>query len=115
MDIKNTNENEQHEGVFSHTDIFDEILVLLTNLPKRQYTQQENDFVNETLNRKNELEQLRDYFGKREQKKEIIAMEKMLITAIQNLVPQEAIEAMRQSAGITEARLVELKKQAQVI
>ena len=37
-------------------------------------------------------------------------MEKMIITAIQNSVPKEALEAMRQSAGITEARFAELRE-----
>ena len=40
--------------------------------------------------------------------------EKILVLAISNFVPQEVIEAMRQSAGITESRLEELKKQAQM-
>ena len=39
--------------------------------------------------------------------------EEMLVSAIRNLFPKEIIEAMRQSAGITEARLAELIEQAQ--
>ena len=39
--------------------------------------------------------------------------EEMLILAIRNLVSKEIIETMRQSAGITEARLNELREQAQ--
>jgi hypothetical protein len=77
-----------------------------------------NEFVNDTLNRRNEFEQLRDYMKRREQKlaqvTEQKAMEKMIVTAFQNDVPTHAIEAMRQSAGITEARLAELKNQAQM-
>ena len=41
--------------------------------------------------------------------------EEMLITAFQNAVPLQAIEAMRQNAGITEDRLAELKEQAKRI
>ena len=47
-----------------------------------------------------------------EQKTAKKTAEEMLITAIKVNVPTEAIEAMRQHAGITEARLAELKKQA---
>ena len=72
-----------------------------------------NEFVNDALNRKNELEQLRDYMKRREQKVKSVGMEEMIITAFQNDVPAHAIEAMRKSAGITETRLAELKKQAQ--
>ncbi|MCL1998077.1 MAG: hypothetical protein FWG65_04835 [Turicibacter sp.] len=77
-----------------------------------------NEFVNDALNRRNELEQLKDYMKRREQRaaqaeKQKLA-EEMLITAFQNAVPFQAIEAMRQSARITEARLAELKNQAQM-
>ena len=83
-----------------------------------------NDFVNETLNRRNELEQLRAYMKKREMKSKLrgerkgerkgvaMGMEKMIIAAIQNNGSDEIIEAMRKSAGITEAYLAELKKAA---
>ena len=77
-----------------------------------------NEFVNETLERKDELEQLRDYIIRREQRaaaaREAAGMEKMILTAIQNNAPSELIEAMRKNAGIAEARLAELRKQAQV-
>ena len=73
-----------------------------------------NEFVNETLDRKDELEQLRAYINKREKKKEAIAMEKMIITAFQTNAPSETIEAMRKQAGITEARLAELEKRAKL-
>ena len=72
-----------------------------------------NEFVNDTLNRKNELEQLRDYMKRREQKVEAVGMEKMIIGAFQSNATYEVIETMRQISGITEARLAELKEQAQ--
>jgi len=68
-----------------------------------------NEFVNETINRKSELEQLRNYFKKREQK----TAEVMLITALQGNTPSDVIEAMRKNAGITVDRLAELRKQAE--
>ena len=43
---------------------------------------------------------------------EAVGMEKMIVTAIQNFAPQEVIEAMRQSAGITKSRFAELKSSA---
>jgi hypothetical protein len=75
-----------------------------------------NEFVNDTLNRKSEMEQLREYMKRREQKlaqaeKQKMA-EDMLITALHNNAAPVLIEAMRQNAGITEARLAELKEQA---
>ena len=39
--------------------------------------------------------------------------EEMLVSALQSDVPLPAIEAMRQKAGITEARLAELRVLAQ--
>ena len=48
-----------------------------------------------------------------EKRGEAIGMEKMIITAIRNLAPREVLEAMRQSADITESRFDELKKLAQ--
>ena len=73
------------------------------------------DVLADTLNRKNELVQLRDHMKRREQKlahdTEKKAMEKMIITTIQNAVPSQAIEALRQNAGITETRLAELREQ----
>ena len=74
-----------------------------------------NDFVNSTLNRKSEEEQLRDYFKRQQQKTaEATAKataEEMITTALKNNVPLEAIEAMRKTAGITESKLTELKQQ----
>jgi len=40
-------------------------------------------------------------------------MEEMIVTAIQNNAQPELIETMRKTAGITDARLAELRKQAQ--
>ena len=84
-----------------------------------------NDFVDEALNRKNELEQLRDYIIRHEQKIQEKAQrkarqeaqektqEEMIIMAIQSNATSEVIEAMSKGAGIPETRLAELKKQAQ--
>jgi hypothetical protein len=79
-----------------------------------------NDVVNDTLDRRGELLQLQNFFNRKskiEARKEAervkaTAMEEMIITAIKNNVQTEAIEAMRKTAGITETRLAELKKQA---
>ena len=77
-----------------------------------------NEFVNDTLNRENELEQLKGYIKRREHKlaqaTEQKTMEKMIIMAIQNAFPTEAIETMRVGAGISESRLAELREQAQM-
>ena len=67
------------------------------------------DFVNETLDRTGELQQLKDYIIRQLQK----TAEVMLITAIKNNVTPEVIEAMRKNTVITETRLAELKQQAQ--
>jgi len=70
--------------------------------------------MDDTLNRAGELLQLQNYFRKREQQAAITSMEKMIITALQSNTPSEVIEAMRKNAEITETRLDELKKQAQI-
>ena len=82
-----------------------------------------NDFVNDTLNRKKELEQLRAYMERQTQKGEAlgmqkgeaVGMEKMIIMALQSNAPTYVIEAMQKGAGITKSRLAELKKQAQML
>ena len=74
-----------------------------------------NGFVNDTLNRKNELEQLRDYMKQREQKVEAVGMEKMIIAAYRSNATHEVIETMREASGITEDRLSILKKQANIV
>ena len=53
------------------------------------------------------------WLDERMKMQKITGNEEMIIVAIQNNVPCEAVEAMRKNAGITELRLVELKKQAQ--
>ena len=82
-----------------------------------------NDVVNDTLDRHGELLKLQNYFRRREQKvaqkaavsaEEKLA-EKMIITAFQNNVNPEAIEAMKKTARITDTRLNELKKLAQAV
>jgi len=85
-----------------------------------------SEFVNATLNRKSELEQLSDYVVKQQRKaaKEAAetaaekaskkTAEEMIITALRNNFAAAAVETMRQSAGITEARLAELKQQVQM-
>jgi len=92
------------------------------------------EFVNETINRKNELEQLQIYLNKQLQKtaketaektaketaektaKETAekTAEKMLIIALKSNASSTVIENMREAAGITEARLSELKNQIQI-
>ena len=81
-----------------------------------------NDVVNDTLNRQGELLQLQNYFRRREQKaaqqaavsaEEKLA-EKMIIAAFQNNFQPEVIETTKKTAGITDARLAELRKQAKV-
>ena len=101
-----------------------------------------NEFVDEALNRRSELEQLREYFKKREQKAAMKAAMKatqeadkrakdeinrakdetkkakdetkdeMIIIALQSNAPDALIETMQKKAGITDARLAELRKQA---
>ena len=81
-------------------------------------------FVGSALSREDELEELRKFIEKREQKlthevakkatkkatKSTAA--KMILTAMQSSVPNEAIEAMRKSAGITDAQLAKLLERA---
>ena len=91
------NETEQNKNIFSQAEDFDEA---------------PNEFANDTLNRKNELEQLKDYMKRREQKGEAVGMEKMIIMALQSNAPTSVIETMQKGAGITEVRLAELREQA---
>ena len=53
------------------------------------------------------------YAEKRGEKRAKKRMEQMIVTAIQNHVPHEAVKAMCVSAGIAETRLDELRKLAQ--
>jgi hypothetical protein len=41
-------------------------------------------------------------------------MEKMIMVALQSNAPTNVIETMQKGAGITDAKLAELKKQAQL-
>ena len=111
--------NEQEE-VIRMQAIANPVALELANEVKKAVTP--NEFVNDTLNRKNELEQLREYMKRREQKLalsaeqkgEAVGMEKMLIMAWQNNAEPSVIEALQKGAGITDARFAELKKQAQM-
>lgn len=134
--------DKEAENKALHEEAIDEVVVQITSGPKRQYIQAEtdearqnlasevkktvaqNDVVNDTLNRTGELLQLQNYFRKREQKvaEQVAAqvavsakaagMEEMIIAAIQNNFQPEAIETMKVTAGITDTRLDELKKEA---
>ena len=85
----------------------------------------QNNVVNDTLNRANELLQLQNYFRRREERAaekaakqaaesaKAIGMEEMIIAAIQSNAQPQVIETMKATAGITDTRLEELKKQAQ--
>ena len=74
----------------------------------------------ETLSRKEEIEQLTEWIIRRERRimaasKEagmVAGMERMLVEALRLSVPFEAIESMCKNAGITNARFAELKLQA---
>ena len=83
-------------------------------------TVQQNEVVSDTLDRTGELLQLQNYFnimGKKIDERaairgETTGMEKMIVAAIKNNVLAEAIEAMKSIAGISDARLEELRQQA---
>ena len=80
-----------------------------------------SSFIDEALKRKDELEKLSIFFQRKIDKSAAEAADKaamktaedMLLSALQNFVPNEAIEAMRKSAGISETRLAALKERAQ--
>jgi len=74
----------------------------------------QNDVVNDTLNRAGELLQLQNYFRRREQQAAQNAEERMIVMAMQSNAPAEVISTMQKGAGITDTRLAELKKQAQI-
>ena len=73
-----------------------------------------NEFVNETLKRKKELEELWEYMKRREQKIEAVGMEKMIITSIRNGFSSDVILTLSKEAGVTESRLEELRKLAEL-
>ena len=124
---------KEYEEVIRMQAIASPAAIELSNEVKR--TVAPNDFVNVTLDRKSEMEELRDYIIKtisyHEQKANKAAekaaadaaeaaaeaarsFEKMLLLALQGNVSDDVIEAMRQSAGITESRLAELRRQLQI-
>ena len=81
-----------------------------------------NDFVDETLDRKSELEQLRNYIIRERQKAAQEAAqeaaeatqktaEDLLVLALQANSPHDTVEAMRRRTGITKERLAELREQ----
>ena len=74
-----------------------------------------DDVVSDALNRKNEMEQLRDYLKRQSKKDEATGMEKMIIVALRSNAPLEVIKTMQVGAGITDARLDELKRQSQMV
>ena len=121
---------KEHEEVIKMEAIANPVALELSNEVKK--TVASSDLVSDTLNRTSELERLRKYMERQTKKAEEATKkaveeaaknaaqsaerkiaEKMLVSAIRNLFPNENIEALRQSAGITEARLTELIKQAQ--
>ncbi|MCL1995893.1 MAG: hypothetical protein FWG63_06795 [Defluviitaleaceae bacterium] len=73
-----------------------------------------NELVNDTLDNRWNLEDFRKVVEWYERKCEQRAKEEMIITALQNSVPLQAIEAMCKNAGVTEARLAELKSRVQM-
>ena len=114
---------KEHEEVIKMQAIANPVALELANEVKKSVTP--DSFVSDTLNRKDELEQLKNYIKKQQLRASQAAAkaatkaatkstaEKMIITVIQNNGTSEVIEAMRKNAGITEARLAELRKQAQ--
>ena len=111
---------KKYEEVIRMQSVKSEIALELSNEVRK--TVKPNKFVKRALSQKDEIEELRMYMQSITQKAAEEAaqsaaqkgMEKMLISAIQKLAPAEIIEAMRQSAGITEIRLAELTKQTKM-
>ena len=102
---------KEHEEVIRMQSIVNPTALNLSDEVRR--TVARNDVVNETLDRRGELLEFQEYVKKQAQSEGQKGKEEMIITAFMNNVSAEAIEAMRKNAGITEARLDELKKQAQ--
>jgi len=102
---------KDHEEVIRMQAIQSQAAISLSKAVKRAVAPDE--FVNEALNQQDELEQLRSYFAKREEKRKTEGKEEMIIMAIQSNFAHDVIETMRKGAGISEARLIELKEQAQ--
>ena len=80
-----------------------------------------NEVVNDTLDRRSELLQLQNFFMRKAQKEAALAAvsaktitaEEMIIAALRINAPSEVIETMRNTAGITDTRLDELRRQVQ--
>jgi hypothetical protein len=71
-------------------------------------------YLYDILNRKDELERLRDYIIQQNEEAAQKQAEEMLITALQANAAPSLIEEMRRRAGITDARLAELVSQAKM-
>ena len=102
---------KEHEEVIRMQSITNPVALDLANEVKKAVAS--DDFVSETLSRKDEFEQIRDYIFRQHQKSKAEGMEKMIISAIKNGVAPEVITTLSEEAGITEARLAEIKKQVQ--
>jgi len=76
------------------------------------------EFINDTMRREKGLNELQNFMNRQRQISAQKAAQKtaedILISAFQNNFPIEAVEVIRQRAGITESRLAELKEQAQM-
>ena len=73
-----------------------------------------DEFVDETLRREQGLAEIQAFLAKNRRMGVQEANENMIIMALQNNVASDVIEIMRTSVGVTDSRLAELKKQAQV-
>ena len=106
---------KEHEEVIRMQAISNPIALDLAKEVRKTVTP--NDFVNSTLDREGEYEQLREqlkaYSARLERKSKATGMEEMIVTAIVSNTPAEFVEAMRKRAGITDSRFAELKAQAQ--
>ena len=102
----------EHEEVIRMQAVANPVAINLSQEVRK--TVAPNDFVAGTLDRTNELEQLREYISRRDQKTALKTAEDMLVSALQANVPPDAIESMRKRAGISETRLAELKHLAQL-
>jgi hypothetical protein len=98
---------KQHEEVIRMQAIDNPMVLELSNEVRKAVAP--DQFVREALSREDELAQLREYVIRQKQR----AKEDMIITALRCNAPSELIENMREGAGITEARLAELREQAQ--
>ena len=97
---------KEHEEVIRMQAISNPVALDLSKEARK--TVMPNDFVNSTLGRSEEMEQLKAY-GIWLQRK---GMEEMVIMALQSNTPIEFVNTMRIKAGITDSRFAELKEQA---